>query len=248
MPTISRYATVESTKLADDVVVGAFTYIGPDVRIGSGTIVESNVVITGRTTLGKDNHVFPGTVIGESPDSSARGKVKIGQANSIREHVIIQAGSTTTRIGNDCLIMIASRIGPDVTVGDHVVLANHNTLAAGAVLQDYTRSSAFAHVHANVTVGAYSFINSYAQIDHNAPPFATLDGDPFRVRGINRHLLTRCGFNDDDMRELKLAYREFYNGDRRQPDPAVMDRMLADSRLNPHVRRAIETLTRQNES
>ena len=45
-------------ELADDVEVGAFTIIEAKVRIDAGTRIRSHVVLTGRTTIGKNNHIF----------------------------------------------------------------------------------------------------------------------------------------------------------------------------------------------
>ena len=243
MPTISKHATVETSNIAKDVVIGAFTHVGPDVRIAAGTIIEDNVIIMGRTSIGRDNHIFPGVVIGPAEGDDPRARIKIGQANSLREHVIVTGSAKgPTRIGNDCLIMIACEVGSSAAVGNHVVLANRTMISTGAILQDYVRSSGFALVDIGATVGAYSFISAYTRVVGVAPMFAQLEGDPFRVRGVNTHLLQRCGFGADDIRALKRAYRELYNGDRREPDPLVMAKLLADPGLNARVRQAIERL------
>ena len=64
MPEISKQAIVEKgAKIADDVKIGPFTYIGPHVKIGPGCIIQNNVTIAGRTTLGDRNRVFPMAVI-----------------------------------------------------------------------------------------------------------------------------------------------------------------------------------------
>ena len=243
MPIISSHAVVETSKLAEDVVIGPFSYVGPDVRIASGTVVESNVIITGRTTIGEGNVISSGAIIGQADGGSSRGKVKIGQANSIREHVVILAGTRkATRIGNDCLIMIACHVGAGATIGSHVVLANRTRLNDGATLADYARSSAFALVEPTGTVSSYSFVNSYTRVEATSPPFAMLDGDPFRVRGINTTLLLRCGFGEDDIRALRQAYRDLYHSEQLDPDPAVLADLLTRSDLNPRVRQAVETL------
>ena len=241
MPTISPQATVETTKLAEDVVVGPFTYIGPDVRIGAGTVVEGNVIITGRTTLGQNNHVLPGAVIGRGADgTAAKGRIKIGQANSIREHVTIAPGTERpTRIGNSCLIMVACEFGPGAVVGSHAVLTNRTLVAGGATLADYARSGAFASVGADGVVGAYSFVTSYTQVNGVTPPYAMLDGDPCRVRGVNGILLQRCGFGEDDIRALRQAYRDLYGDQTHDPDPQQLERLRSDPNLNPHVAHAL---------
>ena len=182
MADISPLAVVEpGAELAADVRVGAFSYVGAEVRIGPGGIIENNVTVTGRTTLGPRNHVFPMAVVGARPnDEEAPGQCPIAgeclleQANTIRENVVIYGGhKQPTRIGSDNLIMIGCQIGPGATIGNHEIFANCTHVLAGATVEDYVRSSAFPVVAENVRVGAYSFIAGYAWIDQDAPPFAS---------------------------------------------------------------------------
>ena len=249
MATISRYATVETTKLADDVVIGAFSHIGPEVTIGLGCVIEDNVTITGRTSLGEDNHIFPMAVIGSPSVEGDDGRCEIGKANRIREHVTIASGvSGVTRIAHDCLIMVGTKMGESAAIGSHVVLANSTTIGNRAVLEDYVRGSAFPVVDDGVTVGAYSFMKGYTHIDRDAPPFAMLEGDPYRVRGINAHNLQQCGFGQDDIRSLKRAYREIYDGNRREPNRQVLRRMLGNGELSHPVRQAVEAIAKEDSS
>ena len=249
MATISRYATVESPHVADDVVIGPFTYIGPEVVIGPGCRIDENVIIAGKTTLGNDNHVFPRAMIGHPEFAKGCNTCTIGQANRIREHVTILPGKDTpTQIDHDCLIMGACSIGASAHVGSHVVFANSTTVGNGATVEDYVRSSAFPVVEDGVRVGAYSFMNGYARIDADAPPFAMLEGDPFGVRGVNSHNLSRCGFGADDIRTLKYAYREIYNGKSSRPNADVIARLLADETTNMLVRQAVEAIVQEARS
>ncbi len=45
-------------KLDKDVEVGPYCVIGPNVKVGSGTILESHVILKGNTKIGKKNHIF----------------------------------------------------------------------------------------------------------------------------------------------------------------------------------------------
>ena len=53
-------------RLADDVTIGPWTWIGPDVEIGPGSIVEPHVVIRGPTTIGAGNHIYQFSSVGEA--------------------------------------------------------------------------------------------------------------------------------------------------------------------------------------
>ena len=75
MPQISPQSVVDpKAHLAADVEVGPFCIIGPDVRIGEGCKLLGHVVITGHTTLGRNNVIHPNTVLGGPPqDRKYRG-------------------------------------------------------------------------------------------------------------------------------------------------------------------------------
>ena len=67
--------------------------IGPDVKIGSGTVINSHVVVKGPTTIGKNNKIFQFSTIGEdTPDMKYGGeptRLEIGDNNIFRETLFI---------------------------------------------------------------------------------------------------------------------------------------------------------------
>src|SRR3954467_1669379 len=72
-------------ELADDVEIGPYCIVGPDVKIGRGTHLIGHVCLLGHTTLGQFNTISPFTVIGGDPqDASYKGsatRVEIGDHN-----------------------------------------------------------------------------------------------------------------------------------------------------------------------
>jgi UDP-N-acetylglucosamine acyltransferase len=244
MPHISPNAIIDkSARLAPDVQVGAFTWIGPGVEIGPGTIIENNVTITGRTVIGERNHIFAMAVIGIAPNGAdGEASCTIGPANAIREHATIYGGiDSPTEVGTDNLIMVGSIIGPAAHIANHCVLANLTLLEDGAQLEDYVGTSSFTTIGANCRVGAYSFVAGYSAVDRDAPPFGMLTGAPYRVRGVNSEKLKRCGFGDDDIRAIKAAFRELFNGSGTL-DAAAVTRLADDAGANPQVRRVARSL------
>ena len=51
---IHKTAIIDSkAEISDDVNIGAYTVIGPKVKISEGSIIHAQVNISGNTTLGK---------------------------------------------------------------------------------------------------------------------------------------------------------------------------------------------------
>ena len=250
MADISKYATIErGAEIADDVKIGPFTYIGPHVRIGSGCVIEGNVTITGKTELGDRNRVSPLAVIGVGEGKGAEpGEVVIGQANSIREHATIYGGppGQPTRLGDDNLVMIGCHVGGGATIGNHGILINNTLIGAGAVLEDYVHTSGFILIAPGVRVGAYTFTLGYTEIDRDAPPYAMVQGTPFRVRGVNSEKLRRCGFDDSSIKALKQAFHDLYNGSGETANAEVLKRLLTQPDVDVHVKRLVESVKKSH--
>jgi UDP-N-acetylglucosamine acyltransferase len=245
MPEISPHAIVSpGADLAEDVRVGPFSFIGPEVRLAAGCVVESNATVTGHTVLGERNHVYPLAVVGADPDGEELpGRCIIGNGNVFREHVTVYAsGGEPTRIGEQNLVMVGSVIGPGACLGSHGIFPNFTRIGSGACIEDYVRTSGFSTISAGVRIGEYSFAAGYAEVSRNAPPYAMVWDHPFQIRGINLENLKRCGFTDEDIRSLKSAFRELFNGGAGLPHPDALDRLRARDDLNPHVRRLVDYL------
>ena len=98
-------------KVDEEVEIGPYCVIGKGVKISSGTILESHVILKGNTRLGKNNHLFQFSTVGDgSPDKKYKGeptKLVIGDDNQIREGVTIHRGTVQekgiTKIGNSNL-------------------------------------------------------------------------------------------------------------------------------------------------
>ena len=83
--------------------IGEFCVIEKDVVIGAGCRLEPYVYVKRWTTLGDDNEISAGTVLGTDPlDKNFTGErsyLRIGDGNKIREHFTISRG-TAARIGH----------------------------------------------------------------------------------------------------------------------------------------------------
>src|SRR5579863_6647411 len=115
MPLIHSTAIIEpGAELGDDVRIGPYCLVGPQVRLGAGVELISHAIVTGRTTVGEGTRIFPFASIGHRPqDLKYKGEpstLTIGRHNRIREYVTMnpgtEGGGMVTRVGDHCLFMV----------------------------------------------------------------------------------------------------------------------------------------------
>jgi UDP-N-acetylglucosamine acyltransferase len=200
------------------VVVGPYRVIGPDVRIGSGTTVGAHCVIDGRTTIGRDNRIFPFNAIGGMPqDMSHRGEateLRIGDRNTIREYCTFNTGTLkeegVTRVGSDNWIMAYVHVAHDVRIGDRTVLANGVTLAGHVHVGDWATIGGLTGVLQFVHVGAHAMVGFQAHVAQDVPPYLTVDGNPLAVRAVNLVGLKRRDFGESRMAQIRRMHKLLY--------------------------------------
>jgi len=119
-----------------------------------------------------------------------------------------------------------------------------NAVVEGAArLADDVRVGPFAYIGPKARLG-HSYLTGYAVIDRDSPPFAMVQGFPCRVRGVNSEKLRRCGFGNEDIRLIRDAFRELFNGENGWAEPSVVGKLLAEKPDNPHVRQLLGALSK----
>ena len=207
-----------SAKIADDVVIGPWSIIGPNVEIDEGTEVASHVVIKGPTRIGKNNRIFQFATIGEeTPDLKYKGedtRLIIGDANVIREGVTIHRGTVQDRgetvIGSNNLLMAYVHIAHDSIVGDHTIFANNASLAGHVTVNDWVILGGYTLVHQFCQLGAHSFTGMGTAVGKDIPAYVTVNGSPAQVYGINSEGLRRRNFSSEAIAAIKRAYKVVY--------------------------------------
>ena len=205
------------SRVGADVTIGPFCVIEPDVVIGDGCRLASHVVIKSGTTLGRDNQVFEGAVLGGRPQHLAAGGVVgglcIGDGNIIRENATIHAGlkpGDRTVLGDGNMIMVNAHIGHDCWVGDRTIITNNAMIAGHVHIESRAYISGAAGIHQFCRVGQLAMVGAQAHISQDIPPFVTIDGLSSTVVGLNLIGLRRNGYRQEDILELKAAYRVIY--------------------------------------
>jgi len=204
--------------LASDVTVGPFSVIEEDVVIGSRTKIDSHVIIRSGTHIGQDNRIYSFSSVGEDPQFAGYDgeptRLKIGDANVIREYVTLNRGSSSsrgtgvTKVGSHNFLMAYSHIAHDSTLGDHIIFANGASLAGHVEVGDYAILGGFTLVHQFCRVGQHSLMGIGTVCLQDVAPYLIVAGNPAKTYGVNVRGLRRRGFTEDAITELRRVYRQ----------------------------------------
>lgn len=239
-----------AARIADDVSIGAFSIIGPDVEIGAGTIIGPHVVINGPTRIGRNNHFFQFSSIGEIPqDKKYHGensRLEIGDGNTIREFVTINRGTDdgggVTRIGNNNWLMAYIHIAHDCLVGDNTTFANGASLAGHVEVDDNVILGGFTLVHQFTKIGNHAFCGMGSTISKDIPPYVMVSGNPASPYGINSEGLKRREYSKEAIKAIKNAYKIIYRSGHTSSEARQYLKPLAEQ--HPEVQPMLDFLNR----
>lgn len=203
--------------LGRDVEIGPFCIVESGTQLGDRTRLVAQVTVKSGSTIGCDNTICEGAVIGGLPQHTRApekiGGVRIGERNTIREHVTIHRAmheGHETCIGDDCLIMVGAHIAHDGLIGNRVILTNGVMLGGHVQVGDRACLGGNAAVHQFCRIGRLAMIGGCSKIVQDLPPFMLTDGSTALIVGLNRVGLQRAGFTKAEVLELKAAYRIIY--------------------------------------
>ncbi len=243
---IHPLAVVEQgAELDFGVEVGPYAFIGCRVRIGARTRVGAHAVVTGNTTIGEDNQIFPFASVGQIPqDLKYRGEdsqLHIGNRNLIREfatlHLGTAGGGMVTRVGDDNLLMNYTHIAHDCQIGNRVIVANGSQLGGHVIVEDYAVIGALSGIHQFVRVGESAIVGGGSMVTQDVPPFCNATGNRATLHGLNVVGLNRRGFPAELVRQLKRAYRILFRSGLTVAEAAA--RVRAEIANVPEVERLV---------
>lgn len=216
-------AIAPTARIHPDVVIGPGTRVGEfcvieqDVVIGANCLFEPYVYIKRWTSMGDNNEISSGTVLGTDPlDKNFKGErsyLKIGNGNKIREHFTISRATrpeAETLIGDDNYVMTSGHIAHDCRIGNNTVICSCVLVAGYVEVEDQAFISGPLGIHQFSRIGRLAMIGGMTRVNQDAPPFFMYAGSPMEPKGLNLVGLKRAGYGQEEIRRLKAAYTLLY--------------------------------------
>jgi len=233
-----------SAEIGTGTEVGPYAVIGPGVVIGANCVIHNHVSIAGPAKIGDGNTFFPYCSVGQrTQDLKYEGEpthLEIGENNSFREFCTLNRGTapgSKTLIGSHGNFLAYSHIAHDCTVGDHVIFSNNGTLAGHVIVEDHAVIGGLSGVHQFCRIGQHAITGGCTKLVQDVPPFMIADGNPAEIRGINQVGLERRGFEAENIRSLREAYKLIYRAslNTKQAVAAIREQIPANPQIDALV-------------
>ena len=201
-------------RIAEGVQIGPYVVIDGPVTIETGCRIGPQCHLLGRLSLGRDNTVGTGSVLGAEPQHLGyRGEdtvTIIGEGNIFREHVTVHRGmpgTPGTIIGDHNLFMVNTHVAHDCRVGNYCTFANGAVIGGHTVIGDRALLSGNTCVHQHCRVGRIALLSGTSSISQDLPPFWIVQGGVNTVQGVNVIGMRRAGIPGEEIQAVRRAFR-----------------------------------------
>jgi UDP-N-acetylglucosamine acyltransferase len=208
----------DAARIAEDVEIGPYCLVGPQVELKNGVRLIAHVNVTGVTTVGEGTVVYPFSSLGTPPQSvhysGGATRLVIGARCELRESVTLNTGTEdgggVTRVGDRCFLMVGSHVGHDCQVGNDVNLANNVVLGGHVSVGDHTFLGGHVAIHQYVRIGEGVMMAGMSAARDDIIPFGFALGQTGALVGLNYVGLRRRGATRAEMHRLRRAYRSLF--------------------------------------
>ena len=212
---IHKTAIVDSeAKISDNVEIGPYCIIGPEVEIGTNSVIHSHVNIVGNTKIGENNQIYPLSSIGTPPQDlkykGEKNSLVIGNNNKFREYVNINPGTEQgggiTRIGDNNLFMVYCHVAHDCLISNDTVLANNVQVGGHVTIQNNAIVGGSCAIHQFSRIGESAMIGGMTGVLSDVIPFGLSMGNRNNLMGLNLIGLRRSRVSNENIKKIQLAY------------------------------------------
>ena len=212
---IHKTAIVDKkAKILDNVEIGPYCIIGPEVEIGNDSVIHTHVNIVGNTKIGKNNQIYPFSSIGTPPQDlkykGEKNSLVIGNNNKLREYVNINPGTGQgggiTRIGDNNLFMVYCHVAHDCSISNNIVLANNVQVGGHVTIQNSAIVGGSCAIHQFSRIGESAMIGGMTGVLSDIIPFGLSMGNRNNLMGLNLIGLRRSKVSNENIKKIQLAY------------------------------------------
>lgn len=179
-------------------MVGAHAVIADGARVGERCRLHPNVVLGSGVVLGSDVEVFPGAVVGRAPAGAGatakqpeyEHRLEVGDGCSIGAHATIYFDVV---IGPNCLIGDCASIREGARIGARCIVSRCVTLNYGVTLDDGVKVMDNTHLTGGMTVGAGAFVSTGVVSTNDNEPTAELAGRDLRAPRVAPRAVVGAG-------------------------------------------------------
>jgi UDP-N-acetylglucosamine acyltransferase len=229
--------------ISSNVIIDAYSVIGPNVTIQDDVKIHAQVNISGNTTIGKGTIIYPFASIGNDPQdlkyNGEKTSLIIGNNNKIREYVTINPGTIggggLTKIGDNCLFMVSAHIAHDCFVGNNVIIANNVPLGGHVHIEDNVVIGGNSAVQQFARVGKMAMIGGMCGVVKDVIPYGMAFGNRCTLQGLNLIGLRRKNIPNKEILSLSEAYKEIFKTENLSKNLANLDNKFKDNILIKNV-------------
>ncbi len=212
---IHKTAIVNSkAKISDNVDIGPYCIIGPEVEIETNSVLHSHVNVAGNTKIGKNNQIYPFSSIGTPPQDlkykGEKNSLVIGDNNKFREYVNINPGTEqgggVTRIGDNNLFMVYCHVAHDCLISNNIILANNVQVGGHVTIQNNAIVGGSCAIHQFSRIGESAMIGGMTGVLSDIIPFGLSMGNRNYLMGLNLIGLRRSKVSNENIKKMQLAF------------------------------------------
>ena len=212
---IHKTAIVDvKAKISDNVKIGPYCLIGPEVEIGANSVLHSHVNIVGNTKIGKNNQIYPFSSIGTPPQDlkykGEKNSLIIGNNNKFREYVNINPGTEqgggVTTVGDNNLFMVYCHVAHDCLISNNIVLANNVQVGGHVSIQNNAIVGGSCAIHQFSRIGESAMVGGMTGVLSDVIPFGLSMGNRNNLMGLNLIGLRRSKVSNENIKKVQLAY------------------------------------------
>lgn len=205
-------------KIGENIEIGPYAIIEADVEIGDNCQIGPHACIYDGARIGNNVKILQSAAVSNIPqdlkfDPDFKSQFIIGDNTTIREFATLHRGTEDlgySKIGNNCLVMAYAHVAHDCVIGDNCIIVNCVQVGGHARIDDYAIIGGSTPVHQFSKIGAHAMVGGGLRVVNDIPPFIMASGEPLRFGSVNIVGLRRRGFTNDQISNIKEAYKLLY--------------------------------------